>query len=44
MYFKVPLKEGNIVIDSSHAILLIFTTLFTMVLGLVPNFVIGLLG
>jgi NADH-quinone oxidoreductase subunit N len=44
MYFKIPEKEGNFVIDSSHAILLIFTTLFTMALGLVPNFVIGLLG
>ncbi len=44
MYFKAPAKEDGITIDSSHVVLLLLTTLFTIALGLVPNFVIEIFG
>jgi NADH-quinone oxidoreductase subunit N len=44
MYFKAPTKEDGITIDSSHVVLLLLTTLFTIALGLVPNFVIEIFG
>lgn len=44
MYFKTPAKEDGITIDSSHVVLLLLTTLFTIALGLVPNFVIEIFG
>lgn len=44
MYFKAPAKHDGITIDSSHVVLLLLTTLFTIALGLVPNFVIEIFG
>lgn len=44
MYFKAPAKYDGITIDSSHVVLLLLTTLFTIALGLVPNFVIEIFG
>lgn len=44
MYFKAPAKHDGITIDSSHAVLLLLTTLITIALGLVPNFVIEIFG
>jgi NADH-quinone oxidoreductase subunit N len=44
MYFKAPSKHDGITIDSSHVVLLLLTTLFTIALGLVPNFVIEIFG
>ena len=44
MYFKAPAKEDGITIYSSHVVLLLLTTLFTIALGLVPNFVIEIFG
>jgi NADH-quinone oxidoreductase subunit N len=44
MYFKAPAKHDGITIDSSHIVLLLLTTLFTIALGLVPNFVIEIFG
>ena len=44
MYFKTPAKEDGITIDSSHVVLLLLTSLFTIALGLVPSFVIEIFG
>ncbi len=44
MYFKTPEKHDAIVIDSSHVVLLILTTLFTIALGIVPNYVVEIFG
>lgn len=40
MYFKKDESQEEIVIESSHVLLLTITSLFTIVLGLVPNYVI----
>ena len=40
MYFKKAHNEDAIQIETSHVVLLILTTLFTIALGIVPNYVI----
>lgn len=40
MYFKKPTNEEPVQIETSHVVLLVLTTLFTLALGVVPNYVI----
>lgn len=40
MYFKKPETEESINIEVSHVVLLVLTTLFTIALGVMPNYVI----
>lgn len=40
MYFKKPTTEDSVQIEASHALLLVLTTIFTLALGVVPNYVI----
>ena len=40
MYFKEEESNEEVVMESSHVLLLILTTLFTIALGVVPNYVI----
>lgn len=42
MFFKEPETEEQLDLESSHKVLLVITTIFTLVLGLVPNYVIGI--
>ncbi|MES2513424.1 MAG: NADH-quinone oxidoreductase subunit N [Bacteroidota bacterium] len=42
MYFKPADTEEEIKMEMSHVLLLVLTTLFTIALGLVPNYVIGI--
>ncbi len=44
MYFKKPHHEEKFAIETSHVLLLVLTTLFTIALGLVPNYVIDIFG
>ncbi len=44
MYFKVNDSDEKINIETSHILLLVLTTLFTIALGVVPNYVIEIFG
>ncbi len=44
MYFKVNYSDEKINIETSHILLLVLTTLFTIALGVVPNYVIEIFG
>lgn len=40
MYFKKSTTEEGVQIEASHVLLLVLTTIFTLALGVVPNYVI----
>lgn len=40
MYFKKAANEETVQVETSHVVLLVLTTLFTLALGIVPNYVI----
>ncbi len=40
MYFKTAETEAEVPVETSHTVLLVLTTIFTIALGLVPKFVI----
>ena len=40
MYFKKAANEEAVHVETSHVVLLVLTTLFTLALGIVPNYVI----
>lgn len=42
MFFKEANTEEQLDLESSHKVLLVITTIFTLVLGVVPNYVIGI--
>lgn len=44
MYFKKADTETPLEVEGSHKVLLVLTTLFTIALGLVPNYVIEIFG
>ena len=44
MYFKQEESNEEVKMEMSHVLLLAITTLFTIALGLVPNYVIGIFG
>lgn len=44
MYFKKPDTVTPLEVEGSHKVLLVLTTLFTVALGLVPNYVIEIFG
>lgn len=40
MYFKKSANEETVQVETSHVVLLVLTTVFTLALGIVPNYVI----
>lgn len=40
MYFKKSANEETVQVETSHVVLLVLTTLFTLALGVVPNYII----